>query len=94
MNITGFIWRDDVVDKLAWKHAVRAREVTELFENRPRIERMERGHRPGEDLYMALGQSDAGRYLTVFFVYKQDGRALIVTAREMTQKERRRYGKR
>ena len=94
MNITGYIWRDDVVDKLAWKHGVRAREVTELFENRPRIERIERGHRPGEDLYMALGQSDAGRYLTVFFVYKQDGRTLIVTAREITQKERRRYGKR
>ena len=94
MNITGYIWREDVVDKLAWKHSVRAREVTELFENRPRIERIERGHRPGEDLYLALGQSDSGRYLTVFFVYKQDGRALIVTARDMMQKERRRYGKR
>lgn len=94
MNITGYIWREDVVDKLAWKHDLRAREVIQLFENRPRIERIERGHRPGEDLYMALGQSDAGRYLTVFFVYKQDGRALIVTARDMTEKERRRYGKR
>lgn len=94
MNITGYIWREDVVDKLAWKHALRAREVIEMFDNRPHIERIERGHRPGEDLYLALGRSDAGRYLTVFFVYKQDGRALIVTARDMTQKERRRYGKR
>lgn len=93
MEITGYIWREDVIDKLAWKHYLKADEIVELFDNRPRFERAERGHRPGEDLYTASGQTDAGRYLIVFFVYKQDGRALIVTARDMTQKERRRYGR-
>jgi uncharacterized DUF497 family protein len=93
VNITGYIWREDVLDKLAWKHQVEAEEVVEVFENRPRIERLERGHRPGEDLYVALGQSSAGRYLTIFFIHKKDGQALIVTARDMTKKERRRYGR-
>lgn len=93
MKITGYIWREDIVDKLAWKHNVAINEVVEIFTNKPRIERLERGHRPGEDLYLASGQTDAGRYIVVFFIHKDNGQALIVTAREMTAKERRRYGK-
>lgn len=93
MNISDYIWREDVVDKLAWKHQVEIYEVVEVFENRPRIERLERGHRPGEDLYIALGQTDDGRYLIIFFIHKKGGQALIVTARDMTRKERRRYGR-
>jgi len=92
-NITGYIWREDVVDKLDWKHHVWIEEVVQVFQNSPRVARLERGHRPGEDLYVALGQTDVGRYLAVFFIHKRDGRALINTARDMTRKERRRYGK-
>ncbi|MFQ6100921.1 MAG: BrnT family toxin [Anaerolineae bacterium] len=94
LNITGYIWREDVVDKLAWKHQIQVEEVVQVFQNNPRVERLERGHRPGEDLYVALGQTDTGRYLTIFFILKKGGRALINTARDMTRKERRRYGKR
>ncbi len=91
--ITGYIWQEDVLDKLAWKHQVRPEEVVEIFNNSPRIERMERGHRPNEDLYVASGQTEAGRYLVVFFIHKKDGQAFIVTARDMTSKERKRHGK-
>lgn len=93
MNIVGYIWREDVIDKLAWKHQVQIEEVNEVLRNHPRIERMERGHRPNEDLYVALGQTDAGRYLIVFFIHKEDNRALIVTARDMSRNEHRRYGR-
>lgn len=93
MNITGYIWREDVIDKLIWKHRIRIEEVEQLFHNEPRFERLERGHRPGEDLYHALGQTDGGRYLIVFFIQKNNGQALIVTARDMTQKEYKRYGR-
>lgn len=72
---------------------VRIEEVEQLFRNEPRFERLERGHRPGEDLYHALGQTDGGRYLIVFFIHKSDRQALIVTARDMTQKEYKRYGR-
>lgn len=68
-------------------------EVQETFANRPRVERMEKGHHKGEDVYVAFGQTDEGRYLTVIFIYKLDRRALIITARDMSSKERRRYGK-
>jgi hypothetical protein len=41
-----------------------------------------------------MGQNMSGRYLIVFFVYKRDGRAVILSARDMTATERRTYGKR
>jgi hypothetical protein len=31
----------------------------------------------GEDLYAAMGQTEVGRYLMVFFVYKTTGEALV-----------------
>jgi hypothetical protein len=91
LKITGFIWLEDIVEKLAQKHGVRQQEVREIFANRPQFRLVERGHRPGENVYAVFGQTDAGRYLTVFFVYKRDRQALILTARNMTQAERRRY---
>ncbi len=93
MNITGYIWREDVIDKLAWKHQIQPDEVVEVFENKPRVERLERGHRPGEDLYVAFGQTDAGRYLAIFFIHKKNGKALLNTAGDMVKKERRCYGR-
>jgi len=44
-------------------------------------------------MYSALGQADAGRYLTVFFIFKPRGVALIISARDMSAGERRRYGR-
>ncbi len=46
-----------------------------------------------ENLYSARGQTNAGRYLTVIFIYKLSKEALIVTARNMDSKERRSYVK-
>ncbi len=47
----------------------------------------------GEDVYRALGQTDAGRYLVVFFIHKLTREALILSARDMDHKERRSYGR-
>ncbi len=93
MKITGFIWLADIVQKLARKHGVSQGEVIEAFSNRPRFRFVEKGYRPDENVYAALGQTDAGRYLISFFVYKQNKRALILSARDMSGAERRRYGK-
>ncbi len=93
MNITGIVWLRNIVDKLAWKHNVSTDEVEEVFNHSPRFRFIERGDVDGEHLYAALGQTDAGRYLIVFFVFKLTGDALIVSAREMTGKERKWHGK-
>ncbi|HTE18859.1 MAG TPA: BrnT family toxin [Armatimonadota bacterium] len=94
MRIIGFIWLEDIVEKLWRKHHVEQYEVEEVFGNHPYFRFVENGYRVGEDVYAALGQTDGGRYLVVFFVHKADGRALIVSARDMTQAERRHYEKR
>ena len=93
MRIDGLIWLRDIVDKLAWKHQVDPEEVEEALNNRPKIRFVEKGERKGEDVYMALGRTDAGRYLAVLFIYKQTKEALIVSARDMADKERKLYGK-
>jgi uncharacterized protein len=91
--IDDFIWLPSVIEKLAVKHRVAQEEVEEVFFNRPRYRFVESGYTPSEDVYAASGQTDAGRYLIVIFIQKQENTALIVTARDMDQKERRRYEK-
>jgi len=49
--------------------------------------------RKGEDVYKAYGQTEAGRYLFVAFIYKLDHRALILSARDMDDDERDLYRK-
>ncbi len=93
MKIEGVTWLRDVVDKLAIKHHVQTDEVEEVFNNRPEFRFMEKGERVGEDVYLALGQTDAGRYLSVLFIYKETKEALVLSARDMARKERRLYGK-
>jgi len=44
-------------------------------------------------LYAAYGQTDAGRYVIVFFVLKRDSQALVISARDMEGKERKIYGR-
>jgi len=91
MYIDDFIWLPDIVEKLAVKHQVTQDEAEEVFFNKPRYRFVESGHRPGEDVYSASGQTDAGRYLIVFFIYKENSTALILSTRDMDEKERRRY---
>lgn len=91
--IDDIIWFDTIVEKLAWKHAVLPREVEEVLSGKCRIFKKESGDIEGEDLYNALGTTGSGRYLSVFFIKKLNRKALIITARDMNQRERRRYEK-
>ncbi len=91
MKIRGLIWDYEVLEKLAVKHHVHRDEVREVFDRRPIFRFVEKGHYPGEDVYSASGQTEAGRYLIVFFIHKMSGEALPISARDMTIKERRKY---
>ena len=93
MRIEGIIWLRNVVDKLARKHHVETHEVEEVLTAKPKIRFVEKGERPGEDVYLALGQTHAGRYLAVLFIYKASKEALILSARDMAEKERKLYGR-
>lgn len=93
MEISRIIWLEDIVDKLLWKHNVKETEIMEVLENKPSFQYKEQGYKPGEDVYAAFGRTNENRYLSVFFVHTKDKRAIIVSAREMTQKERKKYVK-
>ena len=93
MNIEGIIWLRNIVDKLATKHHVRTEEVEEVFNNKPKFRFVEKGEQEGEDVYLALGRTDAGRYLSVLFIFKETHEALVLSARDMARKERGWYGK-
>jgi len=93
MKIVGLIWLEEIVEKLEVKHRVSPEEVEQVFRKQPQIRRMKRGHYRGEDVYRALGQAGAGRYLAVFFIHKATNEALILSARDMDDKERKSYAR-
>lgn len=91
MKISGFIWLEEIVQKLIWKHSIQTEEAGEIFRNKPKFRFVEKGHRKDENVYAALVQTDAGRYLICVFVSKQDRRALVLSARDMSDTERKQY---
>lgn len=93
MEIRDVIILPRVLDKIEVKHNVKGYEVREVFDNRPHFRYIERGKVVGEDMYAALGQTNAGRYLKVFFIYKRNKDALVITAFNMDRKERRQYAR-
>ncbi len=93
MKIDEVIWLRAFVDKIASKHGVETFEVEEALSNKPKIRRIEKGRREGEDVYMALGRTDAGRYLAILFIDKGNGEVIPLSARDMADKERRSYGR-
>ena len=66
MNIDGFIWLEDIVEKLWRKHHAEVNDVEEVFDNSPYFRFVENGHREGENVYAAFGQTNGGRCLIVF----------------------------
>ena len=94
MQIVDIIWRPEVIDKLSWKHGVNAEEVDQILFGQPLFRKVQKGHIPGEHVYSAFGRTESGRYLTVFFIYKQSREALILTARDMDSSERKAYERR
>lgn len=93
MYIKNIIIPAHVLSKLHWKHHVSEEEVHELLRRHPRIYFVEKGDVTGENVYLALGKTESGRYLSVFFIYKEHNNALVLSARDMAKKERKHYGK-
>ncbi|NJN81663.1 MAG: BrnT family toxin [Caldilineaceae bacterium] len=91
MQITGIYWLPAIIDKLIDKHQVEIHEVEEVLSGHARFRRIQRGRVQGEHLYSALGQTDAGRYLIVFFIRKPTDIALVISARDMNDHEQRRF---
>jgi uncharacterized DUF497 family protein len=86
VKVSAFLWDDDNIDHVS-AHGVTQWEVEQVFRQRPKVRRA-RG-----DRYQAAGTTQAGRYLLVHFRYIGRGIVRPITARDMSQKERRAYAK-
>ena len=94
MQIDYIICPTNIEDNLESEHHVTAREARQVLLNKPRIRFAEKGYTKGEDVYVGFGQTFDGRYISVFFVYKPKTKtAIIISARDMSKKERKAYGR-
>ena len=78
-------WTDKSEDHIA-AHNVTPEEVEQVLYARPRL--VLKG---AEGTEYAFGTTDVGRYLLVVLVESIDGRAYVVTARDMTDAERQAF---
>jgi len=77
---------DHILDKIESKHGVSFQEVEEAcLSEAPQVRLSKEG------LYKLFGQTAAGRYILVVLVNLGGGVWKIVTARQMTDSERRLY---
>ena len=85
-----FEWDEGNADKNWERHAVADYECEEVFFNQPIVVRHDPTHSRHETRYYALGRTDQDRLLFVAVTVR---RSLIrvISAREMTRKERRIY---
>lgn len=72
-------------------HTVSVAEVEEALRADPVFRRMNNGRVRGEDVYAAMAQISAGRYLIVFLINKRHGMVLPISARDMSTAERKYY---
>lgn len=88
MTIVEFVWAQDRIEHIA-RHGVTPDEVEEVCFGRSFVQRA-RSEGPNP-VYYVLGQTDAGRYLLCVIISFPEGKGYPVTARQMTEKEKRRY---
>ena len=92
-RISGFDWDDGNARKNADKHDVSQGEAEQLFFNEPLLTIPDRAHSQGEMRIHALGRTDENRLLHVTFTLRNgESRIRVISARDMSRKERVFYG--
>lgn len=82
-----FWWDEENVEHIA-DHGVEPFEAEEVIDDDPLI------LKAGKERYTAYGQTDGGRYLLVVFAQKSENRLRVITARDLTAKEKKRLRRR
>lgn len=91
--IGGFDWDAGNARKSVEKHDVGRAEAEQVFFNEPLLVLEDRGHSAAEARFHALGATDDGRRLHVTFTLRGGGvRLRVISARDMSRKERKIYG--
>jgi uncharacterized DUF497 family protein len=91
VRLDELIW-DDWNDDHVRRHGVEPSEIEEAVVDRRAMVLRTRGRE--ERRYIVLGKSEAGRRLFVVLEPLGANRGYVITARDMSESERRRYEKR
>lgn len=91
MFILTLSWDDDNVAHIESRHNVTPGEVEEACFSDISPPLLLKG---SGKIYYVLGQTNAGRYLFAALRYQVKGKAKVITARDMNNKEIRRYKRR
>lgn len=91
-RIAGFDWDTGNARKSVDKHGVGQGEAEQVFFNEPLLLLTDERHSVKELRFHALGNTDDGRHLHIVFTLRQDETLIrIISARDMSQKERKAY---
>ena len=91
MQLKEIIWSREFVNKIKQKHNISVAEVEEALFNKPIFRKVQRGKVKGEDIYIAYSRTFDGRHLFVVFIYKRNNTGIVISARDMSPRERRYY---
>lgn len=86
-----FEWDKGNISK-NFKHKVSDKETEEIFSNKPKFILEDEKHSLKEKRYMIWGSTNEDKRLAVFFTIRKD-KIRIISARDMSKKERREYEK-
>jgi hypothetical protein len=90
-TLEGFEWDAGNSDKNRRRHEVRQAEAEQALLNTPLIVSATAKRTSAEVRFIALGQTEAGRLLTVVFTVRGT-RIRVISARAMSRAERKTYG--
>ncbi|MEJ2624191.1 MAG: BrnT family toxin [Pseudolabrys sp.] len=91
-SIVGFDWDEGNIRKSADKHGVDFREAEQVFLDPRLLILVDEEHGGEKKRFHAYGQSAAGRLLLVSFTLRQRETLIrVISARNMSRKERQRY---
>lgn len=91
-RIAGFDWDAGNARKSIDKHDVSQAEAEQVFFNEPLLTVPDAKHSANEQRIHALGRTDDGRLLHITFTLRNnDTKIQVITARDMSRKERGYY---
>ena len=90
-KLEGFEWDVGNERKSVTKHSVTNLESEEIFFNKPLVVSVDSKHSIYESRHYALGQTHQGRLLFVSFTIRKKKFVRVISARDMSKKERRQY---
>jgi uncharacterized DUF497 family protein len=94
-RIVGFQWDAGNARKSVDKHGVQQAEAEEAFLNEPLVVAQDARHSEKESRFHALGATHAGRRLHITFTIRAGGTLIrVISARDMSSKERAVYAER